>query len=1350
MNCRQVRDLLPLYADGDLQGRVHDEVAEHVQVCAACRRRMEADGALAQALPALPAAGDAAAMSRRLRSRVMDDITRHQRRRSVRRRAAWAGNLAAWGAVAAVATLLILGLGYTWRSLITRQRQLAHATTVPANARWQIVSDTVIASPYYWPTEGQYTDRTPQLSPDGTRLAFLPTVGGGTAADVDLIVVRDLATGQDRTLVAADPGYSYTSIRWSPDSRSLAYVRYQTGQPAGAPSELWRIDADGRNAKLLYQRGPCTPGPNGPALGIIRWSGDGKTIAADSTIFDCLGPDTTVRVRADGSGSEPLKAVGAAELGVAEGDFSGSTVAAADGYDLAVVKTDALPSRPADAPAGGTSLVLYEYASKKTQVLASFAGQIVAPDANNVSPDGQWILFQVRPDANSSTGATLWTVRRDGSGLRQISFNAQPISPMPGPVWAGGGIAFFNQPREVSAIWICRADAATGQAQLIDNRWPAWDLVSASRDGRRLLAIKGMNDQAELHLLELAPIAPPAPEKVTIYRQGQADVLAPDMSNYAPLTQAAGQVLAGVRPSIVAAMAMPWQQAERIKQEGIAVELTYPAPGIVVSDHGAFTTALIPLSEPVQAHEATVFLGSGEATVVVSTEADEALATLRQLLGLTPEPTQGPPAPPTVAPEAPPAFGAPRDLFALPSGAGFFSLSPDGQWVLYPAPGASAADGAHLELYSTVSGQVTGIQIAAAGTDPAASQYAWFPDSRRLLVTTNGGQGQILVKPLGPEPAQTLARAPQGSAGFGEAAISPDGQRIAYIVYYDASPAPVPRTGIEVMNADGSGRRQLVEPDFFLGHLAWTPDGKQVVYFQGKGGTPPDDGDAYVVDADGGAAPRLLFPRLRLAAFSPDGARALWLGEPADEQGRADLFLTDWPATGGPTCVAKGVSATTALWAGGSGWFIYGQGSDLYLAGARGGAPAQKLLPRPETAADPLLWVAGRGLIYRAANNEGMAQLRLLPLAGVPAVTPTAQAASPEVTATVTPAAPVTVTLTAIHMLDAQMGWGMANPVRVLRTTDGGQTWQDVTPVEITASSRDVTVANTNSYFRDALHAWLAVPNGDGNHLRIYRTSDGGQSWQSADIEPEGMGAQFSFIDDQHGWLLLHQGVAAGSEAVTVLGTADGGATWQALNSANPQNTQAGALPFGGDKSGIAFSDLQTGWVTGAEPVDGLVYLYVTHDGGRTWQPQKVDMPKGFEKAQTGAQPPVFSSPQDGLLPVVLWQEQTAIVLYRTQDGGATWTAGEPFSAPEVGLMACPERAPGLAWVIYSSGKEIGTTKDGGATWQKVTPQPALQDAYMQLDALDAQHAWIVGEGALLRTQDGGQTWERIEPSLAR
>ena len=144
-------------------------------------------------------------------------------------------------------------------------------------------------------------------------------------------------------------------------------------------------------------------------------------------------------------------------------------------------------------------------------------------------------------------------------------------------------------------------------------------------------------------------------------------------------------------------------------------------------------------------------------------------------------------------------------------------------------------------------------------------------------------------------------------------------------------------------------------------------------------------------------------------------------------------------------------------------------------------------------------------------------------------------------------------------------------------------------------------------------------------------------------------------------------------------------------------------------------------------------------------------MPKGFEKAQTGAQPPVFSSPQDGLLPVVLFgSEETSVVLYRTQDGGATWTAGEPLSTAEVGLMACPERSPVVAWVIYSSGKEIGTTKDGGATWQKVTPQPALQDAYMQLDALDAQHAWIVGEGALLRTQDGGQTWERIEPSLAR
>lgn len=786
----------------------------------------------------------------------MAEVEKERRRQPLRRALLSLGNAATWTAVAAIAIALVLAISISARPLAEKAWPAASpatATPEPMGIGWQVVSEQAIASPYYWVVEGQSGDRTPQLSPDGTKVAYLPRVDG-QASDIDRLVVRDLATGKDLDLTPEE-GYSYTSVHWSPDSKSLAFVKYRVQDGQGTPSELWRIDADGANATLLYRRGPCGPGALGPGLGIMRWSGDGQSIVVNGTIFDCLGPGSALCVRADGSGTaEALTTQTAADLGARSDEaLLGGAISPSDDYVLWSVQTDGLLAPPAEAPAGGTSLVLYDLESQESRVLCSLEGGISLSDGS-ISPEGEWIAFRVfgrSADGTTQEPPRVWTVRREGSALHQVLLDGWPAPGyMPGPLWAGGGRAYFNQSPEVSATWICEVDAAGGQAGLIAHRQPARDLVSVSRDGRRLLLIRGAWDEATLYLLELAPGPAPAP-------------------------------------------------------------------------------TVAPTAQPVAA-----------------------------------------------APE----FAAVRDLFTPPPSAGFYRVSPDGAWVLYPVPGGRTAGGGtvkpHLEAYATASGEVATLEIVAAESNLAAEgQYTWFPDSCRLLVVTGGSAGQILVKELGSQAAQTLAKAPTGSAGFGEAAISPDGARIAYTVLYPDGPAPVPKVGIHFMNVDGSGGG-AVEPDYFIGRLAWAPDSAQVVYFKGKGGTPPEDGDAYVVDVDKGEA-RRLFPRLRLAAWSPSGTQALWLSEPADERGQADLYLTAWPAAGEPQVVAHGVAMSGVAWAGSDDWFVYSQGGLLYMAPAA--APNRLTLLTPaRDVADAPLWVPGKGLIYRAVR-DGRAVLRLLP-----------------------------------------------------------------------------------------------------------------------------------------------------------------------------------------------------------------------------------------------------------------------------------------------------------------------------------------------------------------------------------
>lgn len=128
-------------------------------------------------------------------------------------------------------------------------------------------------------------DSAPVLSPDGRTLAWLAMKRPGFEADRNGIMVRDLATGRTRELA---PGWdrSAEALRWSPDGRRLYVPAQDQGQQRlfafdarrggfpfsvtgeghvgeydvsrtglvftqdslTAPAQVWRADADGRNA----------------------------------------------------------------------------------------------------------------------------------------------------------------------------------------------------------------------------------------------------------------------------------------------------------------------------------------------------------------------------------------------------------------------------------------------------------------------------------------------------------------------------------------------------------------------------------------------------------------------------------------------------------------------------------------------------------------------------------------------------------------------------------------------------------------------------------------------------------------------------------------------------------------------------------------------------------------------------------------------------------------------------------------------------------------------------------------------------------------------------------------------
>jgi photosystem II stability/assembly factor-like uncharacterized protein len=115
-------------------------------------------------------------------------------------------------------------------------------------------------------------------------------------------------------------------------------------------------------------------------------------------------------------------------------------------------------------------------------------------------------------------------------------------------------------------------------------------------------------------------------------------------------------------------------------------------------------------------------------------------------------------------------------------------------------------------------------------------------------------------------------------------------------------------------------------------------------------------------------------------------------------------------------------------------------------------------------------------------------------------------------------------------------------------------------------------------------------------------------------------------------------------------------------------------------------------------------FVYQTADGGLTWNLRSELLfggetpPAGIGQAPSpSVEDMVFTSTQDG------WTG-TAIGLYRTQDGGNTWT-----SAPGFDPQASVER---LFFVDATSGFLAGylppleATDDGGLHWRRLAPLP--------------------------------------------
>lgn len=388
--------------------------------------------------------------------------------------------------------------------------------------------------------------------------------------------------------------------------------------------------------------------------------------------------------------------------------------------------------------------------------------------------------------------------------------------------------------------------------------------------------------------------------------------------------------------------------------------------------------------------------------------------------------------------------------------------------------------------------------------------------------------------------------------------------------------------------------------------------------------------------------------------------------------------------------------------------------------------------------------------VYGAGGQRNAASTPATPSGSTAPEAPTVPAALPRVRAA--------------HLITPTTGWALTDQ-QLRWTTNAGNTWTTITPPKVQAD-RLLGVS-----FLDTLHGWAVaagVPNATQQAgLVVLRSADGGKTWQestlaapsgSYTIIPSGQAA-IDFLDAQHGWIVVTLASSSNFSRGELFQTVDGGATWQ-----------KDSIPIG---SPVRFVTTTDGWTAGGAGGD---HLYVTHDGGQRWTPQSLALPEAFAGRQPTYAVPTFVDQQTGVLPVTLAADDTrasAIVFYVTQDGGRSWAAALTLTDAGrygVGVPARTQIVDASTWLtVRPGGQRVVVTRDGGRSIQTKTPAN-VPDSVAGVTFASEASGWIWGTRSqcaappppgstppakavcrttpveLLGTTDGGQSWVPLAP----
>jgi photosystem II stability/assembly factor-like uncharacterized protein len=281
----------------------------------------------------------------------------------------------------------------------------------------------------------------------------------------------------------------------------------------------------------------------------------------------------------------------------------------------------------------------------------------------------------------------------------------------------------------------------------------------------------------------------------------------------------------------------------------------------------------------------------------------------------------------------------------------------------------------------------------------------------------------------------------------------------------------------------------------------------------------------------------------------------------------------------------------------------------------------------------------------------------------------------------------VTARLRGVSAVSERVAWASGSGATVLRTSDGGATWNKLSVTSEQLDFRDI----------DAIDAQTAyvLSIGNGPASRIYKTTDAGATWtrQFQNDDAKAFLDAMSFWDANHG-LVFGDSIDG---QFYILTTDNGGRTWTRLPPANLPRALESEGAFAASGTNIALFGKTHAWIGTGGAAKARVLQ--TSDGGRTWHVADTPLAAG---PSTGIFSIAFRDAQHGVIVGGDYRKEPEAVdnLALTNDGGVTWKLVKGLSGFRSVVAYVPGvKTPALV-AIGPSGADYSL--DDGQTWAPI------------------------------------------------